>query len=112
MDQCPFGIQGNKLLLVCRHHALGENRSLRAGRYTGVTVDAHLGIDKQHFRRFTEGLYRTDIDAAGVLIANTGLGNDVCHGLLHLFIVKTHSISDMQGAVLADSARLTFCATL
>ena len=79
---CPLGIARNEGLLVCRHHALRKNSAFRAGRHAGIAVDTHIRIDKQHLGCFTECLYWTDINATGVFVANTALGDYVGHDLL------------------------------
>src|SRR6266511_696066 len=75
------GVDLDVVLPLVRHRVLGEDRRHRALRLARPAVDALLGIDEEH--RIVIGgvdaIHRTDIDAARVLDADAGLGDDVGH---------------------------------
>jgi len=61
------------------HGALMEDRVHRALRLAGATLDAFVRVDVVHVRGFVNTRDRADVHAAGVLLADARLDNDVRH---------------------------------
>src|SRR4029077_17917452 len=72
---------------LSRELVLGEAGVDRAGLYTGIAVDALVGIDVEHLDRVVSGLiggrvdavHRTNLDTRVVLGADARLGDHVGH---------------------------------
>lgn len=63
----------------CRHIFFGEDRSYRALRFTGSTIDALIGVDVELIFSFVYAVNWTDVDARSVLDTYAGFSDDVWH---------------------------------
>jgi hypothetical protein len=75
-----LGIELNKRLLIFGDVVLVEDGLYRTFWHARFAVNALIRVDVQHLIPFVEALDGANDHTVGVLAAETGLANDVCHG--------------------------------
>ena len=68
---CFVDIDLSPMRIILRHVSVGEDRFHRTLRYTGIAVDAGVGIDVETIRQFVKRLNWTHRSAIRVLAVNT-----------------------------------------
>src|SRR6185436_4477069 len=78
-DLGKLGVERGEFCLVGRNVVLRENGLDGTLRHAERAIDAFVRIDDEKVRTLAEAVDRADIDAVGILAADTGFGDDVSH---------------------------------